>query len=63
MKVYLLTTGSGDDGDEWRVLSIHATRKLAERAKEGYEMLRVRGDGSTYSFDAAIEEWPVEATK
>jgi len=58
--VFILTTGSGSDGDEWDVISLHATRKSAELAKNKYEAPRPRNDGSTYSFDAQIEEWKVE---
>lgn len=58
--IFLLTHGDGSDGDEWQVISIHATRTGAERAKINYESPRVRVDGSTYTFDAKIEEWKVE---
>jgi len=58
--VFLLTTGDGSDGDEWNVVSIHASREGAEKAKERYEAPRPRKDGSTYTFDAQIEEWEIE---
>jgi len=60
MKVFLLTTGSGFDGDEWYVQSIHATMALAVAAKERYEAPRYRRDGSSYTSEATIEEWDVE---
>ena len=59
MIVYLLTTGSGFDGDEWGVEGIYSTRSLAEIAKDWYERPRLRKDGSTYTFEAQIEEWEV----
>ena len=59
-KIYLLTTGSGADGDEWNVLSVHRTKEGADRAKAIYEAPQERRDGSTYNYDAAVEEWDVE---
>lgn len=58
--VFLLTTGDGSDGDEWFVQSIHSTFKLAKIAKKKYEMPRSRPDGSTYIFEAQIEEWAID---
>jgi hypothetical protein len=55
--VYLVTTGTGCDGDEWNVRSIHKTKEGAETAKELYERPRYRFNGSTYIFKATIEEW------
>jgi hypothetical protein len=57
--IYLLTTGSGADGDEWGVESVHRTREGAERAKAKYEAPRERRDESTYHFNAEVEEWEV----
>lgn len=57
--VWLLTSGTGADGDEWQVHSIHASEEGAVRAKAEYEKLRTRPDGSTYSFAANIEKWVV----
>lgn len=47
--VYLLTNdGSGEDGDEWLLDSIHATRESAEAAKtEWYR---------------SVEEWEIEGS-
>jgi hypothetical protein len=59
-KVFLLTTGDGSDGSEWDVQSIHNTMGSAEIAKAKYEAPRSRDDGSTYTFEANIEEWCVE---
>ena len=56
-KIYLLTSGSGWDGDEWHVISVHRTKEGAERAEKIYEAPRPRGDGSTYTFDSEVEEW------
>lgn len=56
-ELFLLTVGSGDDGDEWRVLSVHATWESAEAGKREYETSRTRQDGSTYHYDANIETW------
>jgi hypothetical protein len=58
--VWLVTTGSGEDGDEWDVVSIHSTQSGAEQAKAAYETPQTRPDGSTYSFDAHIEEWFID---
>jgi hypothetical protein len=61
MKVYLLTTGDGSDGDAWHVLSIHATMSSAEAARAEYQQPRFRHDGSSYiSYTNDIEEWGVE---
>ena len=59
--VWLLTTGDGSDGNEWRLESIHSTKEGAVKAKAEYEKPRKRLDGSTFSFDDAdIEEWDLE---
>ena len=34
MKVWLLTSGTGADGDEWSVESIHSTEEGAERERQ-----------------------------
>ncbi len=34
VKIYLLTSGSGDDGDEWNVISIHRTKKVRNEQKK-----------------------------
>lgn len=60
MKVYLLTIGDGSDGNEWQCLAIYSTRGLAEQAQHLYQRPRHRNDGSTYSFEASIEEWDVD---
>lgn len=59
-KVFLLTAGSGEDGDEWEIISIHMTKNGAKRAKRSYSRPRKRPDGSLYSYDAEVEEWEVE---
>lgn len=58
--VYLLTTGSGDDGDEWHVESIHDSREGAEAAKAEWEKPVSRGDGTSYCRQACVEEWPMQ---
>ena len=58
--IWLLTSGSGADGDEWSVISIHRTKEGAELAEKQYEAPRERWDGSTYCSDAEVEEWDVQ---
>ena len=58
--VWLLTTGTGQDGDEWDVKSIHANEASAKRALAKYQEPQTRADRSTYIRDALIEEWVVE---
>jgi hypothetical protein len=60
LKVYLLTTGDGSDGNEWQCLGIYTTPGLAEQAQQLYQRPRHRRDGSTYTFEASIEEWDVD---
>jgi hypothetical protein len=59
-KIWLLTSGSGADGDEWNVESVHRTKEGAEAAEKVYEAPRPRSDGSTYTFDAEVEEWELK---
>ena len=59
-KVYLVTTGDGEDGSEWGVESIHRTMEGAIKAKRLYESPRVTPDGREYSLLANdIEVWSV----
>jgi hypothetical protein len=60
MKVWLLTTGSGKDGDEWHLESVHDSERSAKIAKAKYEEPRYRKDGSLYKLDAQIEEHEVK---
>lgn len=61
-RVWLLTTGSGDYGDEWSVKSIHATREGAESAKAEHERPRLAADKkTTYVERAHVEEWDVQS--
>lgn len=46
--VYLLTTGTGADGNEWQVLDIFKSEKIAKEAKTKYE------------YEAQIEKWLVK---
>lgn len=57
--IWLLTVGTGDDGDEWDVISIHKTEEGAKKAKKEYEKPRERPDGSFYTFNANIEKWDI----
>ena len=57
--VYLLTTGSGADGDEWHVLGIYTNKQRANVAKSHHERARSRADGSMFSYEANIELWPL----
>lgn len=59
-KVWLLTTGSGADGDEWNVQDIYSTYEGALAGKTEYEQPRYRNDKSTYHYDANIEEWEIK---
>lgn len=51
--VYLLTTGDGEDGNQWDVFAIYATREAAERAK-------VEFDRISPCASNPIEEWEVK---
>lgn len=57
--VWMLTTGSGQDGDEWNVESIHSTEDGAQRALELYQEPQQNIRGGTYVRDAQIEEWEI----
>jgi len=57
--VWLLTSGTGEDGDEWYVISIHRTREGAQKAKQGYKKSKRRTNGTSYSFDSNIEKWEI----
>lgn len=57
--VWLLTTGSGADGDEWNVESVHATEGGAMAAKIAYEQPRLRANGTSYVSEANVEQWPL----
>lgn len=55
-KVYLVSCGSYEYGDPTGIVSIHATKEGAERAKREYERPIERGDGTTYTEEVEIEE-------
>lgn len=61
-KVYLVTRGSGEDGDEWGVVSIHTTRRGADAAKKAHdEYKNYRPDGSFYHLlTNEVEEWDTD---
>lgn len=58
--IFLLTNGDGSDGDEWSIISVHSTLELATIAKEKYEGPIMQFDGSTYNYEAQIQEWEVD---
>lgn len=58
MMVYLITSGSGDDGSEWSLHAIFSTRQSAEQYKERHNTI-IRDDGTTYEWGLCIEEWSV----
>ena len=60
MKMYLLTTGDGSDGNEWNVEGIYSTRELANKAKTYYERDRTNAFGEIYHHEASIEKWNVD---
>jgi len=47
MKVFLLTTGDGSDGNKWGVQGIYSSRELAEIAQSDIR-------------ESKIEEWEVD---
>lgn len=59
-KVWLLTTGDGSDGNEWDVRGVYSTEALAEKARKEYETPIQRPDGTSYHYDANVEEWDVD---
>lgn len=64
MKVYLLTTGDGSDGNEWAVRGIYATREIAEAALSmaaGTLALldHYQRPKEFWARDYEIEEWDV----
>lgn len=65
-KVWLLTTGSGSDGDEWNVKSIHRTRDGAVLEKERLDSIPNKRDDGTIYYNKSfiilkIEEWELNA--
>lgn len=56
---YLVTRGSGEDGDEWHVLGIYSTREKADRAKVDLDTEKhMRPDGSHYFLPTNdVEDW------
>lgn len=58
-KIYLLTYGDGDPGDEWYVISVHKTMEGAQKAKLDHDTTpHKRWDGSSYfKLSNDIEEW------
>lgn len=59
--VYLLTAGSGEDGDDWCVLAIYSTHRVALKAKRHYERPRFLPGGKTFTTKAKIEKWPIDS--
>lgn len=54
MIVYLLTTGSGADGDEWEVKGIYSTLEKGEQAKKAYH------EATGRYADVNLEKWEVD---
>ena len=54
--IFIVSIGSGDDGDAYRELAYFTTREKAEAYKQGYEAVRYRQDGSRYCLTAEIDE-------
>lgn len=54
-EVFLLTTGNGDDGNEWYVWSIHSSE---EKARQEMEKHCVENSWCRNSF--SIERWTVD---
>ena len=52
--IWLLISGSGHDGDEISIESIHKTRAGARQAKKDYEVPRKNIYGKPYSYNARI---------
>jgi hypothetical protein len=50
MIVWVLSKGSGEDGDEWALLGIYSSQENAIAARSIYERPRQRVDGSIYNF-------------
>ena len=48
--LWLITVGSGEDGDDWYILSIWTHKHLAEAALEKYQ-------NGAWHRDTRIEEW------
>jgi len=59
-KVWLLTTGTGQDGDEWSVEGIYSTKEKAELAKKRFQVPPNSVDGYEYVDDYEVEEWDVD---
>jgi hypothetical protein len=50
MKVWILLSGDGMDGDEYSLLGIYSSLEAADAAKDIYQQPIYRPDGSTYSL-------------
>jgi hypothetical protein len=61
--VYLHTSGSGDDGDEWYVIGIYRTRELAERAKFDHDHATNEKGETINCRSNDIEEWEFDDWK
>lgn len=56
LSVFLVTHGSGEDGDAWSVLAIFSTREAAEQYLHDHNLHRPRWA----SLGTEIEEWPLD---
>jgi len=52
LKLYLITTGTGRDGDEWRLHKICATPEIARR-----HVLKACAKSISKPEDFEVEEW------
>lgn len=62
MKVWLLMTGSGEDGNPRGVVSIHSSEDGAERAKDAFEAPIERTDGTHYHHESDGENFLLPMT-
>lgn len=60
LHVWLTTHGDGEDGNEWGVLSIHATEQGAYDALAEYSVVWICSDGSINFHEGNVEKWEVE---
>ncbi len=57
--IWLVTTGDGEDGNEWAVEGVFNNLEAAFKFRRGYQQPRYREDGSVYRFLCDIERWPL----
>jgi hypothetical protein len=57
--VWLLTEGTGMEGDAWGVLGVYETEEAAEDAKAVHMQPQSRHDGTTYVRQCGVEQWSI----